>query len=72
MEAGGPQGLVGVDVADAGEEGLVEQKGFEGTGAGGKAPGEIGGRDFQRFGAEAFQRAGGVPGQADAAEFAGI
>ena len=49
--AGAEETLVGVDVADAGEEGLVEQSGFDGEFAAAKEGGEGFGLDLEGLGA---------------------
>ena len=44
MEGGFPEGFVGINIADTGDEGLVEQQRFEGAFAGGENGFEIGSR----------------------------
>src|SRR5690606_20136616 len=52
-QQGGPvEGLVGVDVADAGEEGLVEEGGLDRAAGAGEGAGELAGRDGEGVGAE--------------------
>lgn len=72
MDAGGEEGFVHVDVAQAGDEGLVEKSGLDGAAGAMKAIEEFGGSDGEGFGAEI-----GVGGLAaseppDAAEAAGV
>ena len=68
-DAGVEEGLVGVDVADAVEEGLVEQRGFDG----GFAVAEEGDEVFEGDGVGLFAGAGiGMGGYGAAAEAAGV
>jgi hypothetical protein len=55
VQPGVVEGFVGVDVADAGNDGLFEQEGFEGAGTAAETAGEhVGGEGvFEGFGAEA-------------------
>lgn len=52
VDPGVVEGLVGVDVADAGEKGLVEQSGFDGPCGAGQGWGEAFAVDVERVGAE--------------------
>ena len=53
VEAGPPQHLVGDEVADAGQPGLVHETGLQGRLAGGEEGGEVARREAHRVGAEA-------------------
>ena len=46
--------LIGIDVADAGQDALIEQGGLDGPAGPGKALGELSGADLQRLWAEVF------------------
>jgi len=72
VEAGGVEGFVDVDVAQAGDEGLVEEGGFEGAFGGAEEGVEVGWGEGEGFGAEA--EFGGVAGREvdDLAEAAGV
>lgn len=50
MDFGAPETFIGVDVADAAEEALVQKKGFDAGAAAAKCGSEIGGADFERVG----------------------
>jgi len=52
VDAAVEEGFVGVDVADAGHEALVEEGGFDGAAGFGEALGELIGTDLQGLGAE--------------------
>ena len=68
-DAGVEEGLVGVDVADAMEEGLVEERGLDGGLAGAEEGDEV----FEWDGEGLFARAGiGIGGYGEAAEAAGV
>ena len=68
-DAGVEEGLVGVDVADAVEEGLVEQRGLDGGLAGAEEGDEV----FKRDGEGLAAGAGiGIGGYREAAEAAGV
>ena len=67
-DGGSEEALVGVDVADAVEDGLVEERGFDGELAVFEEGGEVGGGDGGGFGTGA----GVVGGDGEAAEAAGV
>ena len=68
-DAGVEEGLVGVDVADAVKERLVEQRGLDGGLAGAEEGDEVFERDCEGL----FARAGiGIGGYGEAAEAAGV
>ena len=68
-DAGVEESLVGIDVADAVEEGLVEQRGLDGGLAGAEEDDEVFERDCEGL----FARAGiGIGGYGEAAEAAGV
>lgn len=56
MNGGVEEGLIDVNVAQAGDQPLVEQGVLDRSGGAGKAAGEVGGADAQRLGAEIFIR----------------
>ncbi len=66
------EGFIGVDVADAGDEALVEEGGFNDAAGFGKALGELGGADCERFGAKICVMCLTVAEPPDAAEASGI
>ena len=68
-DAGAGEGFVGVDIADAVEQGLVEEGGLNGRSAAAEERGEVGGRDDEGFGAGAGV---GLAMDGEAAEAAGI
>ena len=72
MDAGAVEGFVDVDVAEAGEEGLVEEGGFDGAAGLEEKGGEAAGGDLEGFGAEVGvgTMAGFV--EVEAAETAGV
>ena len=63
-DAGAEEGFVGVDVADAGEERLIEESGLDGEFAPAKQRGEFRGRNLEGLGA----RSGEVCGSREIAE----
>jgi hypothetical protein len=72
VNAAAEEGLVGVDVADAGHEALVKKGGFDGTTGFGEALGKLGGTDLEWLGAEVCVMWLTVAEPPDAAEAAGI
>jgi len=54
VDAGTEESFVGIDVAEAANEGLVEQEALGGSASGAKTEGKIGGGDFERVGPERF------------------
>ena len=49
------EGFVGVDVADAGDAGLIEEEGFDGAVAVGEGVGELGGGEGEGVGSEVVE-----------------
>jgi hypothetical protein len=72
MNAAVKKGFIGVDVADASDEALVEEGGFDGSAGFGEALGELGRTNLQRLGAEVCVMCLTVAEPPNAAEAAGI
>jgi hypothetical protein len=72
VEVGGVEGFVDVDVAQAGDDGLVHEGVFDGAGGSGQIGGEIGGGHGEGFRAEVFVVEGITTEPKDAAEAAGV
>lgn len=70
--AGGEEGFVGIDIAEAGDQALVEEGGLDGSAGGSEESGEAGGGEVERFGAEVLR--GGLDGRQkpDGSEAAGV
>jgi hypothetical protein len=72
MNAGAEERFIGVNIADAAQEGLVEEQRFDARLVAAELGGEFIERDFERFGAEAGNAAREVFAELDAAELAAI
>src|ERR1017187_1352161 len=72
MNAGAEEGLIGVDIADAAHEGLVEQQALDARFMPSEGGGEFVERDFQRFGPEAGDATREVFAELDGAELAAV
>jgi len=66
------EGFIGIDVADAGDEALVEQGGLDGAAGFGQARNQLGRANLQRLGAKIAVICLTVAEPPDAAEAAGI
>ena len=72
-DAGAEEAFVGVDVAHAGEEGLVEEGGFDGGAAAAEEGGKVGGGDGEGLGTGSGEGGlGAEVAEVEAAEAAGI